>query len=229
MRQIVGALVNMDEIMDTSGCNQMIGVIKVEGIQFDQSGGTLESFRFTDKNGTQWSVPTNIGKLSDAERGQANSFIRVGKTYYSHIQACGSGGFASLIALYDMSVSFAPAVSSNEGQLQTQGNPKRGWLGVKIQEVTPAIARGLGLPKAEGALVADVTPGGPAEKSGIKQGDVIEVFDGHDIVKVRDLPPAVAETQIGQKVDVKLWRNGRELTLALRIIASPPSPAGVAQ
>jgi len=94
----------MDNIMDD--CAQVIGIVKPEGVQFSEKGGTLESFRFTDKNGTQWSVPTNIAELSNAARNEANSFIKVGKTYYSHIQVCGSGGFASLIALYDMSISF---------------------------------------------------------------------------------------------------------------------------
>lgn len=96
--------VNMGEPSD--GCTQMIGKIKVEGVQFSSSGATLESFRFTDKNGTQWSVPTEFGKLSNVARGEANNFIRVGKTYFSHIELCGSGGFAGLINLYDMNISF---------------------------------------------------------------------------------------------------------------------------
>jgi hypothetical protein len=103
---------------------------------------------------------------------------------------------------------------------ETGGRHKieRGWLGVRIQEVTPEIAKGFGLPNAKGALVADVTPGGPAEKGGIKQGDVIEAYDGHDIVNFRDLPLAVAATPMGRKADVKLWRNGRELTLTPTIV-----------
>ncbi|HUB97232.1 MAG TPA: Do family serine endopeptidase, partial [Stellaceae bacterium] len=96
-------------------------------------------------------------------------------------------------------------------QLEEHGKVARGWLGVQIQEVTPEIAKGLGLPKAEGALVADVTKDGPAEKVGIKQGDVIVGYDGHDIAKLRDLPLAVAETQVGQTASVKVWRNGQEL------------------
>ena len=83
-------------------------------------------------------------------------------------------------------------------QLREHGKVERGWLGVQIQEVTPEIAKSLGLPKAEGALVADVTAGGPAQKVGIKQGDVIMSFNGHDIAKVRDLPIVVAETPVGE-------------------------------
>ena len=63
-------------------------------------------------------------------------------------------------------------------QLKEHGKVERGWLGVQIQEVTPELAKSLGLPKPEGALVADVTPGGPAQKIGIKQGDVILSYRG---------------------------------------------------
>ena len=82
--------------------------VTVEGIQFTPSGGTLETFRFTDKNGTQWSVPTNIGRLSNVDRQRPNSFIRVGKRYFVHAQVCGSGGNASLISMYDAAVNFGP-------------------------------------------------------------------------------------------------------------------------
>ena len=85
-------------------------------------------------------------------------------------------------------------------QLREHGKVERGWLGVQIQQVTPDIAKSLGLPKAEGALVADVTAGRPRRRrSGFKQGDVILSFDGHDIAKLRDLPLAVAETPVGEK------------------------------
>ncbi|HDR9355975.1 TPA: hypothetical protein QDB44_001831 [Burkholderia vietnamiensis] len=107
-RQIFAGLVNMGQIYDEPGsnCEQFLGLVKVEGIQFSSSGGTLESFRFSDNKGAVWSVPTNIGALSNVDRQEANSFIKVGKTYYAHIQACGSGGFANLISLYDARISF---------------------------------------------------------------------------------------------------------------------------
>jgi serine protease Do len=106
-------------------------------------------------------------------------------------------------------------------QLREHGKVERGWLGVQIQEVTPEIAKGLGLPKPEGALVADVTQGSPAAKAGFKQGDVILSFNGHDIGKVRDLPIVVAETPVGQKSDVKVWRGGKEQALDVTIGAMP--------
>lgn len=104
------ALEEMDDVHDRPGdnCTQFTGPVTVEGIQFTPSGGTLETFRFTDKNGTQWSVPTNIGRLSNVDRQHANSFIRVGKRYFVHAQVCGSGGNASLVSMYDAAVNFGP-------------------------------------------------------------------------------------------------------------------------
>jgi serine protease Do len=113
-------------------------------------------------------------------------------------------------------------------QLKAHGKVERGWLGVQIQEVTPDIAKSLGLPKAEGALVADVTAGGPAAKIGLKQGDVILGYDGHDIAKLRDLPIAVAETPVGEKASVKVWRERHEVTFSPVIAAMPENPQKMA-
>ena len=107
-------------------------------------------------------------------------------------------------------------------QLRSQGKVSRGWLGVQIQEVTPAIARSLGLSNDHGALVADVNRGSPAEKAGFKQGDVILSFNGHEIVKLRDLPIVVAETPVGRSVSAKVWRRGQEVTLT-PVVAEQPS------
>ncbi len=108
MKPVPTALVNMNPIENapTDNCEDFFGVIKIAGIQFSRSGAVLRSFYFIDAKGTQWSVPTNIGALSDAARGQANSFVRVGQRYYAHIEACGSGGFASLISLYSLNSRF---------------------------------------------------------------------------------------------------------------------------
>jgi len=110
-------------------------------------------------------------------------------------------------------------------QLRVHGKVSRGWLGVQIQEVTPAIARNLGLPSDHGALVADVTKGGPAEKAGLQQGDVIESFGGQQIDKLRDLTRAVAETPVGRTGKVKIWRKGHETTLE-PVIAEQPENMG---
>jgi len=114
-------------------------------------------------------------------------------------------------------------------QLKEHGKVERGWLGVQIQEVTPELAKSLGLPKAEGALVADVTAGGPAQKVGIKQGDVILSYDGHDIAKLRDLPLSVAETPVGETAKVEIWRDGKEQNLSPVIAAMPAHPEQVAE
>jgi len=106
-------------------------------------------------------------------------------------------------------------------QIREHGKVERGWLGVQIQAVTPDIAKNLGLPKDEGALVADVTHDSPAAKIGVKQGDVILSYDGHDITRMRDLPVLVAETAIGGKADLKVWREGKEVTLQPVIAAMP--------
>jgi serine protease Do len=109
-------------------------------------------------------------------------------------------------------------------QLREHGKVERGWLGVQIQEVTPEIAKSLGLSESQGALVAEVNDGSPAAKAGIKQGDVIESFNGHEIHKVRDLPLIVAETPVGEKAPVKLWRDGKEVTEDVAIGQMPENP-----
>jgi len=98
-------------------------------------------------------------------------------------------------------------------QIRQYGHARRGWLGVRIQTVSPELAEGLHLKSPQGALIASVTPGGPAEKSGIKQGDVVLKFDGKDVTEMRGLPRMVAETSYGKKVDIVLWRQGKEVTL----------------
>jgi len=114
-------------------------------------------------------------------------------------------------------------------QIKEHGKVERGWLGVQIQEVTPEIAKSLGLAKAQGALVADVTNGGPAAKAGLKQGDVILSFNGHDITKVRDLPLVVAQTPVGDKAKVEVLRGGKQTALDVGVGQMPENPQQVAQ
>jgi serine protease Do len=98
-------------------------------------------------------------------------------------------------------------------QLKAHGKVARGWLGVQIQQVTPEIAESFGLPKAEGALVAGVSPDGPAARAGLAQGDIILTVNGRDIARMRELPLVVAETPIGEAAAVKVWRQNAETTL----------------
>ena len=102
-------------------------------------------------------------------------------------------------------------------QLTEFGRTRRGWLGVRIQTVTDEIAEGLGLEEASGALVAEVTPGGPAEAFGLKAGDVVLSFDGRAVEEMRNLPRIVAETEIGKPVDVIVWRRGGEEHISVEV------------
>ena len=103
-------------------------------------------------------------------------------------------------------------------QLKDYGRTRRGWLGVRIQQVTDEIADSLGLSGgARGALVADVTKGGPAEKSKIRGGDVILTFDGKPVPDMRRLPRIVAETPIEKDVVVTLWREGKEVSVKAKL------------
>jgi len=92
-------------------------------------------------------------------------------------------------------------------QLIKFGETKRGWLGVRIQEVTKEIAEVEKLEKPEGALVASVSEKSPADKAGIKPGDIILEFDGKKVKTMRTLPKLVAQTKVGKRVELKIWRN----------------------
>ena len=92
-------------------------------------------------------------------------------------------------------------------QLIKFGETKRGWLGVRIQQVTKEIADLEKLEKATGALVASVSENSPADKAGIKAGDIILEFDGKKVDTMRTLPKLVAQTKVGKRVEVKIWRN----------------------
>ena len=101
--------------------------------------------------------------------------------------------------------------------LREYGEVKRGWLGVRIQTVTEEIADSLGLDRPRGALVASVQEGGPAAEAGIQAGDVILTWDGDDIREMRNLPNAVAESEIGAAVDVEVWRDGARQTVQVTV------------
>lgn len=101
--------------------------------------------------------------------------------------------------------------------LMNSGKVARGWLGVRIQTVDNALAETLGLGEIRGALVASSQAGGPAEKAGIQQGDVVISFDGKAIDRMRSLPRIVAETPIGKEVDVRIWRKGQEQTVRVTL------------
>src|SRR6186713_1565181 len=102
-------------------------------------------------------------------------------------------------------------------QLRQFGELRRGWLGVRIQQVTDEIAESLNIKPARGALVAGIDDKGPAKPAGIEPGDVIVKFDGKDIKEMRDLPKIVGDTPIGKDVPVVIIRKGKEETKTVRL------------
>jgi serine protease Do len=122
------------------------------------------------------------------------------------------------------------------GQLRQFGIARRGWIGVRIQQVTPEIAEGLGLPNTQGALVTDVTKNGPAAKAGLANGDLVTGFDGKPVPDDRVLPRIVADTPIGKTVNIDVLRKGRKQTRKIMVekladdaktdkpVKAPPAP-----
>jgi len=102
-------------------------------------------------------------------------------------------------------------------QLIEFGETKRGWLGVRIQNVTKEIANVEKLDKPRGALVASVAENSPSDKAGIKAGDIILEFNGILIKEMKELPRIVAQTEVGKTVEVKIWRNEKELTKKIKL------------
>lgn len=98
-------------------------------------------------------------------------------------------------------------------QLREKGKVTRGWLGVAIQEITPELAKSFGLRGEKGALISDVVPGGPAEKAGFKRGDVILELNGKTVKDYHELPRMVASMPVGDKVTLKVLRDGKEMMI----------------
>ena len=120
------------------------------------------------------------------------------------------------------SIGIGFAIPSNSAkkvidQLIEFGETKRGWLGVRIQIVTKEIADVEKLDKPRGALVASVAENSPSDKAGIKAGDIILEFNGVLINEMKELPKIVAQTEVGKTVEVKVWRNGKEISRKIKL------------
>lgn len=114
-------------------------------------------------------------------------------------------------------------------ELKENGEIERGWLGVRVQDVTEDIASSLGLKDDKGALVAAVMEDSPASHSGLKVGDIILSFDKKPIDRMRDLPRVVGETDVGKRVDVAVVRDGKNRTLKVKVEKLEEEPILVAQ
>ena len=124
-------------------------------------------------------------------------------------------------------ISFATPINSVKEilpQLQTTGKVTRGWAGLAIQEMNSALADTLGVKKPGGALVAGIVKGGPADRGGVKLGDVITEFDGKTVSDALDLPIWVARTPLGKQVQLKIQRDQREMDLNLTVAELPEGP-----
>jgi serine protease Do len=120
------------------------------------------------------------------------------------------------------SIGIGFAVPSNSAvavidQLRQYGETRRGWLGVRIQQVTDDIAESLSIKPTRGALVAGIDDRGPAKPAGIEPGDVVVRFDGHDVKEMHDLPRIVADTPVGKEVEVVVIRKGKEETHTVKV------------
>jgi serine protease Do len=109
----------------------------------------------------------------------------------------------------------------------------RGWLGVQFQEIDEALAKSFGMDEPKGGLVGDVIPGSPAEKAGLKRGDIILSFDGKNVKKSSDLPGIVASTDVGKTVKMEIMRDGKKQTLDVTLgkqqIDESKGPKGAAE
>ena len=133
--------------------------------------------------------------------------IGINTAIYS--QTGGSVGIGFAIA--------ANLASNVVAQLQEHGQTRRGWLGVFIQEITPEIAESFGLENENGALISSVHPDGPAEKSGLKAGDVVLSFNNKPITQMRNLPRIVAESEISKPLVMVVIRDGRKVELEVTL------------
>ncbi|MGH7031260.1 MAG: DegQ family serine endoprotease, partial [Stellaceae bacterium] len=170
--------------------------------QRDINSGPYDDFLQTD-------APINRGNSGGPMFNMDGQVIGINTAIYSPSGGSIGIGFAIPSALAEDVVA--------ELKNEKDHTVHRGWLGVRIQEVTAEIADSLGLDKARGALVASVTDKGPAQVAGIQPGDVVLSFTGKEVGDMRRLPRLVAETPVDKTVPVTLWRKRAETTVTVKI------------
>lgn len=139
-------------------------------------------------------------------------------------------GMSTAVPALGQGIGFAipiDMVKKVASQLRVHGRVTRAWLGVMIQEVTPELAKAFTLHKAEGALVSDVIEQSPAQRAGILRGDVIVVFNGKKVDRMHEMPMIVAETPLGENVEVVFIRDGKEHRIRVIVAELPDEPMGI--
>lgn len=184
------------------------GIVSAKGRSLPQE--TLVPFIQTD-------VPINPGNSGGPLFNLKGEVVGINSQIYSR-----TGGFMGLS--FAIPIDVALDVSR---QLRETGKVTRGWLGVVIQDVTHDIADSFGLPGAQGALVASVEKGGPAENGGLLPSDIITRFDGKAINAREDLPRAVGGTHPGSSVKVTVWRKGASKDLTVAVGEMPGDDGGL--
>ena len=160
----------------------------------------------------QTDVAVNPGNSGGPLINMQGEVIGINSQIYSR-----TGGF--------MGISFAIPIDEAmrvADQLKTTGKVTRGRIAVAIGEVTKDVADSLGLPKAQGALVSSVEPGGPADKAGVQPGDIILKFNGHNVDTATDLPRMVGDTKPGTKSTITLWRKGQTREVPVTVAEMQP-------
>jgi serine protease Do len=173
------------------------GIVSAKGRAL---GGNYDDFIQTDASIN----PGNSGGPLFNTRGQV---IGINSAIYSSTGSNAGIGFA-------IPVDLAKSVME---QLKAHGHVIRGWLGVEVQAMTPDLAKSFGLETPSGALVAGVQNDTPAAKAGLKRGDVIVSFDGNVVHDEHELPEMVAQTAIGRTVPLEIVRDGKHLTLHVKV------------
>jgi serine protease Do len=166
----------------------------------DINAGPYDDFIQTD-------APINRGNSGGPLFNMYGDVIGVNSAIYSPTGGSVGIGFAIPIN----------AAKNVIAQLRDSGIVRRGWLGVRIQEVTDELAESLGLDKGRGALIAGMDTNGPARKAGLQDGDVVLTFDGRPVADNRALPRMVAEAQIGKTVNVEVMRRGQKRTMPVTV------------
>lgn len=162
----------------------------------------------------QTDVPINPGNSGGPLFDMDGRVVGINSQIYSN-----TGGYMGLS--FSIPINVAMKIAD---QLKTKGYASHGYLGVMIQSVTEDLAKSFGLSQSKGALISQVTPKSPAEKAGLKAGDIILAYDGKPVVESDDLPPLVGATPAGKTVPIKILHDGKEQIINVTIGELPKQP-----